>query len=341
MKRIALLTPTFHQFSGIDRVVEDIAKRLVAQGNAVTVFCLSGSITIDGVSVVQLGMPRMPLFERLYRLFFFMDRVKIARVARMVQSYDIVYGHFYPMTCIAEAAKKRYGRTYWYHNYGIPPAHTFSSPLERLYIVVLRWLTNRTIRSADRVISISMFLADTLTRETGLSSEVEHVAIDRTRFHEGIDRMRVRSEVHLGNNPVVVYVGRISPHKGVHMLIEAFRIARRSCPDARLLIIGKPTFPAYAEQLRAAADDHVIFGGFVSDDQLPYYYAAADVYATGSMWEGYDMPIVEAQACGTRAVAFDIGAHREVIDHRGMLVPARDINAFAKALVQILTHRTV
>ncbi len=339
MRRIALLTPTFSQFSGIDRVVEGMAKRFTAAGDRVTVVCLDGTIEVTGVEVVKLGMPKSPLMERIYRLFFFFDVAKINRTARLLREYDIVYSHFYPMNLIAARAKKHYGRTYWYHNYGIPPRVSFSSFVEQAYIVMLRWLTNRTVRSADRVVSISRYLAEVLKKETGKDSEVEHVEIDRERYHQNIDQTKVRAQHGFGDDPVVLYVGRISPHKGVHLLVDAFKMLLASMPNAHLVIVGKPTFKNYIDHMKATAGDRVHFVGFVPDEELPYYYAAADVYATATLWEGYDMPIAEAQACGIPAVAFDVGPHKEIIDGRGALVPVGDVPALARALQQAIGKR--
>ena len=339
MRRIALITPTFYHYSGIDRVVEEQARRFSARGDTVTIFCLDGSIEVQGVEVRKFGMPRSLFLQRVYRLLFFLDFAKVARMAEAARGYDVAYAHFYPMTIVAQRAKRRYGVAYWSHNYGVPPASTFTSLIEKAYITLFHWLSNRTFRSADRIVSISRYLADVLKQETGKDSEVEHVSIDRTKYHTGIDGTPVRKEHGIGNDPLIVYIGRISPHKGVDLLIRAFQEARKSIPRARLLIVGKPMFKAYAERLEREAGDGVDLVGFVPEDQLPQYYAAADVYATATLWEGFDMPLAEAQACGTMAVAFDIGPHKEIADERARLVPVRDVHAVARALCSAFASR--
>ena len=69
--KIAIITPTFSQFSGIDRVVEREAKDLSNKGHKVTIFCFNAHIKTKYAKVVELGMPKNPTFERIYRLFFF------------------------------------------------------------------------------------------------------------------------------------------------------------------------------------------------------------------------------------------------------------------------------
>ena len=103
--KIALLTPTFSQFSGPDRVVENEAKEYLAKGHKVTVFTFRSNIKGKGYEVVELGMPRNSTLERLYRLFFFADIFKIMKVSKMLREYDQVVSFLYPMTILGTTAK--------------------------------------------------------------------------------------------------------------------------------------------------------------------------------------------------------------------------------------------
>jgi glycosyltransferase involved in cell wall biosynthesis len=339
LMKIALLTPTFSPFSGIDRVVESQAESFARQGHEVTVFALEATMQPKGYEVVTLGMPGSPFWQRLYRLFMFLDIEKIGQAVRLLKGYDRVISHFYPMNIIAAKAKEKYGVKYIAFNYGIGFPHLFSNPLERVYMHLFRFFSNETMKEADDVFSISRFLQNELLEQTGIHSKladkVVYAKVDRKKFHPGVSGARIRKKHGLKGEPAILFVGRISPHKGVHLLIEAFRIVRQSRSNAKLLIVGKPTFDGYYRHLRAMSDRHVIFAGFVDDGELPEYYAACDVYATASLWEGFDIPVVEAQACGKPVVAFDVCSHREVVK-KGRLVKEGDIAGFAKAIVASL-----
>jgi 1,2-diacylglycerol 3-alpha-glucosyltransferase len=130
-------------------------------------------------------------------------------------------------------------------------------------------------------------------------------------------------------------VGHISPNKGVHLLIGAFNLVSKKIPSARLVIVGKHHYSNYSRDLAKISDSSIIFVGDVLDDDLPSYYAACNVYATASHWEGFDMPLAEAQACGKPVVAFDIGSHPEVVKAGvpGKLVAEGDTNAMAEAIL--------
>ena len=117
-------------------------------------------------------------------------------------------------------------------------------------------------------------------------------------------------------------------------------MVRRELPSTRLVIVGKHSFPAYSKKLAEIADGSVIFAGYVSPEELPYYYAACDVYATGTMWEGFNLPLVEAQVCGKPVVAFNFGPHPEVVKdgETGFLVPPRDVSALAEAIIRLIKN---
>lgn len=334
--KIAILTPTFSSFSGIDRVAELQAREL-SKKNKVTIMTLKAGLRPPaGVNLIELGLPKNPTIERLYRLLFFLDFNKIRKASKMLEDYDLVISHNYPTNLIALKAKKL-GAKYRYHNHGVAFPHLFSKFGERVYLRVFNWLNNRTIKNSDEAVSISEFLRDILRKETGIESKVEYDKVDSERFNKKVSGKTIREKYSLGKAPVLLYVGRISPHKGTHYLLQAFKLIRKKVPDARLIIVGKHTFQKYSTKLKSYADDGVIFAGHVPDEDLPGYYGACDVYATCTRWEGFNLTVAEANACGKPVIAFDIGPHREVIK-KGVVVPEKDIKAFAKETIDLLGH---
>lgn len=338
--KIALLTPTFCGFSGIDRVVERQAARLAADGHSVTIFTLQADMEPPpNVTLKVLGMPGSLFLQRLYRLLLPLDYSKNRRYVRLLQGFDLIYSHQYPMNWLAWLAKRDYGIRYIYYDYGIAPPASFSGRMERIYMSLFTRFSNRTARRADGAISISRYLQQELKKDTGLESEVAYPAIDLKRFHPGLDGAAVRQKYGLGERPVILYLGRISPHKGIHLLIEAFSQARRQVPQAALIIVGKHTFDSYTERLQRMADGNIIFAGYVSDEEAPLYYAACDIYVSATLWEGFNLPLAEAQACGRPVIAFDLGPHPEVVDQNvtGLLVPPSDTASLSGAMVKLLS----
>ncbi len=334
--KIAILTPTFSYYSGIDRVAEMQAIEYSKKGNQVTVFTLEANLKPKGYVLEVLGMPKTPFLQRLYRLFFFIDVNKIKNTAIKLKDCDLIISHFYPMNWIANCASKKYNVKYIYYNHGIGYSNLFGNIFEKFYMKLFGFLNKLSLKNASSAISISKFMQAELKRETGISSRVVYDKIDTSRFKKGIDRSRIRKKFSIkGNEKLLLFVGRISPHKNIHTLIEIFNIVNEKLPNAKLLVVGKPAFPSYYEKLKNMANRNVIFVEFVDDNDLPYYYAACDLYGTASLWEGFNLPIAEAQACGKRVVAFDVCSHPEVVKG-GILVKKDDKRAFASAIINIL-----
>jgi len=339
--KIAILTPTFFPYSGIDRVVEEEAQSL-GKKHDVTIFTFKASMKPKGAKLELLNMPKNPTLERIYRLFFFLDFFKVNKYVKKLKGYDKVISHQYPMNILASKAKKRYNIHYTYYDAGFAHPELFPTIIERTYMRLIIWFTKLTVKNADAAISISKYLQSELKKSTNLKSKVRYVKIDTKRFNKNIlnkvstkqqvNKLRKKYDI---KGPICLYVGRISPHKGIHLLISAFNLVLKKIPKATLLIVGKKTFDDYSKKLKKITNQNIIFTGFINDNDLPYYYALCDLYTTATLWEGFDMPVVEAQAMGKKVVAFDLCSHPEVVK-KGILVKPKDIYGFADAIIKIL-----
>ena len=334
--RIAILTPTFSHYSGIDRVVEQQALDFVKKKNRVTILTLDAAIKPKGFGVESLGMPKSLFLQRIYRLLFFLDFKKIENAVEKLKGYDVVMSHFYPMNLIASKAKKKYNIKYVYYNHGIGYSELFMNIYERVYMGLFSFFNKLSLKNVDEAISISKFMQSELKKETGLNSKVVYNKIDSKKFRKGIDGSRIRKLLGLKDDEkLLLFVGRLSPHKNVHTLIKIFSTFNQKDNNAKLLIIGKPTFPNYFREIKKLANKNIIFKDFVDDGELPYYYAACDLYVTASLWEGFNLPAAEAQACGKKVVAFDVCSHPEIVKN-GILVKRGDTGAFADAIIKLL-----
>ena len=163
--KVALLTPTFSRFSGIDRVVYDQARQLINKGNQVEIFALASDMEPpQGVILHVLGMPKILFWQRIYRLILPCMFWNNSRLAARIQGFDVVYSHQYPMNWLAYLSKKKYGAKYIYYDYGIASPEAFDTPLERVYMQVFTRFSNWTVRKADGAVSISAYLKDQLKK---------------------------------------------------------------------------------------------------------------------------------------------------------------------------------
>lgn len=333
--KIAILTPTFSYYSGIDRVVQLQAEEYAKKRNQVTVFALEADLKPKGYKLEILGMPKSLFLQRLYRLFFSLDFIKFSKAVNKLKCYDIVISHQYPMNLVASTAKRYFGVKYTYYNHGVGYSKLFATPFEKMYMKLFGYLNKLSLNNADECISISKFMQSELKKETGMDSKIVYNRIDK-RFKKGISGKAVRKKLGIKNNEkLLFFIGRLSPHKNIHTLLKIFDIVNEEMPNTKLLIAGKPTFKRYYAELRERAGKNVIFKEFVDDKELPYYYAACDLYVTASLWEGFNLPAAEAQACGKNVVAFDVCSHPEIVKN-GILVKKDDTKAFSDAIIKLL-----
>ncbi|MGQ9625473.1 MAG: glycosyltransferase family 4 protein [Anaerolineae bacterium] len=137
--------------------------------------------------------------------------------------------------------------------------------------------------------------------------------------------------------PQVLYVGRLSPEKGVDLLLRAFIIVALRSPETRLVIVGDgPQRPA----LQAMAKANVIFTGPVPPQELGKYYQTASLLVLPSHHESYGRVILEAYSFGRPVVATDTEGARALIrdGETGFIVPRDDPDALAEKILYLLHH---
>ncbi len=233
------------------------------------------------------------------------------------------------------------------------------------------WLTQldretvaRRIHDADVVLGVSEFLADRIrARYPEYARRICHV-------HNGADVELFKSQSMRQRDKSIkalLYVGRISPEKGIHTLLDAFAFVADKRDDVRLQIVGpERVVPyemivpfcddpkvlemaqwyrpgAYAAQLRSKlaalpSDRAQWMNQEIPQDQLPPLYQSADIFVFPSIWdEPFGMPLVEAMSCGVPTIATRGGAFPEIVAHErtGLLVDRADPRSLADAILRL------
>ena len=140
----------------------------------------------------------------------------------------------------------------------------------------------------------------------------------------------------------ILFVGRLEKRKGLRYLLEAYGNLKWENPNIRLIVVGpgNPDKESYRILSSHNLQD-VEFVGRVSYDDLPRYYASADIFcspATGA--ESFGIVLLEAMAAGKPVIASDIEGFRGVMTHgeQGLLVPKKDGDALADALSTLANY---
>ena len=159
--------------------------------------------------------------------------------------------------------------------------------------------------------------------------------------HCGVDSsLRPGSKAHV---PTVLALGRLKAYKRVERIVDAFAAVRNEIPEAKLRIAGSGDQEEVLRRRVAelALADAVIFEGFVSDERKAELLAEAWVLVSASEMEGWGISVIEANACATPAVAYDVPGLREAIVHgeNGLLV--QDGESLAPAILRVLKEASL
>jgi glycosyltransferase involved in cell wall biosynthesis len=158
---------------------------------------------------------------------------------------------------------------------------------------------------------------------------------DTSRFGPEHRSRVMRARLGGRGETVLLYVGRLSPEKGLFLLADAFRRASAAAPGLRLALVGDG--PARDGLERALAGTPHRFVGPLRGRELAAAYASADLFCLPSATETFGQVVTEAAASGLPAVVLDAGAAAEHVadGESGVVVPADDPAALAGAIARL------
>jgi glycosyltransferase involved in cell wall biosynthesis len=216
-------------------------------------------------------------------------------------------------------------------------------------------LTKYVLKTAGRVLAVSQFTKteiEKLFHIPGNHIEVVYNAIDERFFHghaSEADR-QVLAERYLVNYPYLLYAGRISPHKNLVRIIEAFSALKAELekdskyPDLKLIIIGDELSKnpdLRRTVIRSGVQNDVRFMGFVPIEMLRIFYDAAKIFVFPSLYEGFGLPPLEAMAHGTPVVTSNTSSLPEVVGNAAVLVNPENVFEIMRALHRVLLDQSV
>jgi phosphatidylinositol alpha-mannosyltransferase len=162
--------------------------------------------------------------------------------------------------------------------------------------------------------------------------------VDLERFHNGVQPL---PEFRDGKQNIL-FVGRFERRKGTKYLLRAIPIIREQHPDTRFIFVGEGRLRyAFQRYVQRHELQDVIFTGYVSDADLPRYFATADIFCAPAITgESMGIVLLEAMAAGKAIVASNIPGYATVINSGtdGLLTPPRDSRELANALGYLLDN---
>jgi glycosyltransferase involved in cell wall biosynthesis len=213
--------------------------------------------------------------------------------------------------------------------------------------------TKRVLQRAARIFAVSNFSKSDTERifhVTADKIEVIYNAIDDSfrLGHSSSAERQFIAERYQVNPPFLLYAGRISPHKNVVRIIEAFAALKSELnkegrfEDLKLIIIGDEV-SKHPDLRRAAVkggvQNDVRFLGFVPIDVLRIFYDQAKIFVFPSLYEGFGLPPLEAMAHATPVVTSNTSSVPEVVGNAAIMVNPENVFEIMRALHRVLTDQ--
>ncbi len=216
-------------------------------------------------------------------------------------------------------------------------------------------LTRHVLREAGRILAVSRFTKSEIEKLfaiPGRRIEVVYNAIDERflRGHATESEHQVLAERYLVTYPFLLYAGRISPHKNLVRIIQAFAALKTELekqalyPDLKLIIIGDELskHPDLRRTVvRSGVQNDVRFMGFIPIEMLRVFYDAAKVFVFPSLYEGFGLQPLEAMAHGTPVVTSNSSSLPEVVGQAAVLVNPENVFEIMRALHRVLLDQSV
>jgi glycosyltransferase involved in cell wall biosynthesis len=306
----------------------------------------------DLVAARGLRATKIPELGR--RIQFWSDFRALYQLTRLMfrEQPDVVHTHTAKAGTLGRlaaaafnATRRRDRRCIVIHTFH---GHVFRDYFGPLASVAVRWVERAMALVTDRIITISTSQKSDICERYRIvpewKTDVIELGIELTPLLGLESELRLRHALGFAANEVVFgYVGRFVPIKDLPTLIHAFARVTEVVPNVRLTLVGdgeeRSRLEALAAELKLG--DRVKFIGWRQN--LKEVYGALDVGVLSSLNEGTPVALIEAMAAAKPVIATAVGGVEDVVSHgrTGLLVPPRDVERLATAIVRMATDSAV
>ena len=347
-----LAVPGTTKAGGMNVYIRELTQRLGASGRQVEIFTRRDAPdapeTVDlspNVRVVNVpaGPPRpLSAMEALEWVPQF--SVSVQATAQLHDwTYDLIHSHYWLSGLAGITLADAWQRPHvsMFHTLGEIKNRARRSerePLQRLEA------ERRVVQQADRVICATTHERDFLVEYYGAHADcvaVVPAGVDVEQFRPG-DQAAARRALDLPDGPLVLFIGRIEPIKGVDILLRA-AVETEVAQPLTVLIVGGDAADPERRRLEALSRElglasRVLFRDAVRRADLPAYYQAADLCVVPSYYESFGLVAVEALACGIPVVATRVGGLQYTVrdGQSGYLISWRCAEPFAERMETLL-----
>lgn len=304
---------------GVEVVVLELASRLASKGHDVTVYnrgrrkkgeamgvTVRGAFTFQKESLNALVSSFAATFDAIFRKY------DIIHYHAIGPSVPLLIAHLFGKKTVSTVHGLNWRCDKW----------------SKFACAYLKLGEKIAARFSDGIVTLSQemydYFLETYARETTLIQN----AVSPVVYKEcGV----ITEKFGLHRKDYILYLGRLSPEKGVQDLVEGYLMSNT---DKKLVIAGQVTQTDFVKELvsLASRSERILFTGFVEGDTMRELYSNAALYVLPSHTEGLALTLLEAMSCGARCLVSDIPENTAVLKDFGHTFRVRDPAALAQAM---------
>jgi len=213
----------------------------------------------------------------------------------------------------------------------------FSPKFALWYRVLLPMLAQR----AMRILTVSQFSRNRLIDALDVDPRRIFVvpngvdATFRPIEHEGIEPVLTRLDL---PSDYVLTLGSLEPRKNLARLLRAWQLllSRRAIDKDLFLVVAGGKHSSFRKTDYLPLPEHVVFTGYISDEDLPALYSGARAFVYPSLYEGFGLPPLEAMACGAPVITSASTSIPEVAGDAALLIDPADVESIADGIQSVL-----
>lgn len=208
----------------------------------------------------------------------------------------------------------------------------------------------KIIRQADSLIADSQSTKNDLIELYQVAAgkiKIIHLGVDRLLYKKiepsNLNLKLIKDKYKLPDQ-FILYLGTIEPRKNIESIIESFNLLKidSSFQDLNLVIAGEAGWrckQVFEMASKSKYKDQIKFIGYVKKSDKPYLYNLTETFLFPSFYEGFGLPILEAQACGTPVITSTNSSLPEITADSAFLINPDNLTEIKNAIRQILTNQ--
>lgn len=337
--RIVQTPARFYPFiGGVENYVYNLSKELVNLGQEVQIICAMDPSGIKEETIDNIKIKRLSYVGKVANT----NITPGLPLALLGQDFDLIHAHLptpwsADWSALLSIAKKK-PMVLTYHNDIVGMG--FAGQIARLYNFAC---LPRLLKAAEKIIITqpNYAISSIYLKRYENKLKILPNGVNSDRF-----RPNGRQRKETDGNKVLFFLGLLDKfhrYKGLDYLLEALVIAKKQMPDVKLVVGGDGELLNYYHNMVMSLGlrKNVDFLGFVPEEKLAEHYNRCDAFVLPSIsseQEGFGIVLLEAMASGRPVISTDIvGVAEDVMRfNAGRIVRPRDINALARAIIEIL-----